>query len=207
MMSIENFLFGDVGDGIAQLVERERVSVVEVRTQGAGAGAGVVWRPDGTIVTNHHVVPRDRVEVRLLDGRAFPATVVGRDPSNDLAVLTLGAGGQGERLLPSGTIGDARELRVGELVLALGHPFGLRHALTIGVVSAGLTPAGTRGGREMVRADVLLGPGNSGGPLLDSRGRVVGINSMVVGGLALAVPSHLADRLVRSAVAGEARAA
>jgi serine protease Do len=207
MMSIENFLFGDVGDGIAQLVERERVSVVEVRTQGAGAGAGVIWRPDGTIVTNHHVVPRDRVEVRLLDGRAFPATVVGRDPSNDLAVLTLGAGGQGESLLPSGTIGDARELRVGELVLALGHPFGLRHALTIGVVSAGLTPAGTRGGREMVRADVLLGPGNSGGPLLDSRGRVVGINSMVVGGLALAVPSHLADRLVRSAVAGEARAA
>jgi serine protease Do len=141
------------------------------------------------VVTNHHVVPRERAEVILADGRQFEGAVVARDAENDLAVLDVAAVG-----LAAAEIGDASRLRAGELVVAVGHPFGVRGAVTIGVVG-GVVPAGA-GGRELIRADVLLGPGNSGGPLADARGRVVGINAMVAGGLALAVPSYLVDRLV-----------
>jgi S1-C subfamily serine protease len=175
------------------------MGVVEVRTRGAGAGAGTIWRPDGTIVTNHHVVPGDRAQVTLADGRTVPARVTARDPYDDLAVLEIDANGGG---LPALAAGDARALRAGELVLAVGHPFGVRGAVTIGIVSRPLAsgrPSGRSrrdGGRELLRADVLLGPGNSGGPLVDARGRVVGINAMVHGGLALAVPAHVAERLI-----------
>jgi S1-C subfamily serine protease len=195
-----------IGAAVSDVVERVRPSVVEIRTRGAGAGAGTIWRPQGTIVTNHHVVPHDRARVALADGRTFDAAVVARDPFNDLAVLQVEADD-----LPAAAIGDARTLRVGELVLAVGHPFGVRGALTVGVVNQVLPrrrpdwdPAGGSGGawgswrswRELVLADVLLGPGNSGGPLTDASGRVVGINAMVHGGLALAVPAHVAEALV-----------
>jgi len=182
---------GQLGAATAELVEQVRVGVAEVRTRGGGAGAGTIWRRDGTIVTNHHVVPRDEAHVTLADGRSFAGAVVARDPRNDLAVVKVTATD-----LPAVTIGDARKLRVGELVLAVGHPFGLRGAATIGVVSSPHEPGEPRQSRELVRADVLLGPGNSGGPLTDARGRVVGINAMVTGGLALAVPSHVAERLL-----------
>ena len=184
-----------LGSAAEEVAARVRTSVAEVRTRGAGTGAGTIWRRDGMVVTNHHVVARDRAEVVLADGRAFAATVRARDPRNDLAVLQVDA-----RDLPAAPVGDARRLRPGELVLAVGHPFGVTGALTIGVVHQAL-PArgyqyGEQGQRELVQADVLLGPGNSGGPLVDAVGRVVGINAMVYGGLALAVPSHLASRLV-----------
>jgi serine protease Do len=192
-MAVSTQNSGDLGEAAAAVAERVCLSVVEVRLPGRGVGAGTVWRPDGTILTNHHVVPGERAEVRLAGGRIFPAYVVARDPQNDLAVLRVPASD-----LPAATIGDARALRVGELVLAVGHPFGLRGAVTVGVVSETLwqDPGGSR---ELIRADVLLGPGNSGGPLTDALGRVVGINAMVGGGLALAVPSHLADRLLERA--------
>ena len=181
-------VLGDVGAAAAEVAERVQASVVEVRTR-SGAGAGTIWRADGRIVTNHHVMWRDRAEVVLPGGRVLTATVEARDPRNDLAVLRVEASG-----LPAAEIGDARRLRPGELVLAVGHPFGVRRALTVGVVHQPLVASDGR--RELVRADVLLGPGNSGGPLTDARGRVVGINAMVHGGLALAVPSHLASRLI-----------
>jgi serine protease Do len=187
---------GDVGAAAAAVAERVCASVAEVRSRGRGGGAGTVWRSDGTIVTNHHVVMGDRAEVTLADGRRFDADVVARDPRNDLARLKISA-----LDLPAVAVGDARTLRVGELVLAVGHPFGIRGAVTIGVVSSALPQAGSAQARELLRADVLLGPGNSGGPLTDARGRVVGINAMVAGGLALAVPSHLVERLV----AGQSR--
>jgi serine protease Do len=124
-----------------------------------------------------------------------------RDTRNDLAALKAPS-----QELPAATIGDARTLRVGELVLAVGHPFGIRSSLTVGVVSGALPQpdAASRGQvrtplRQLIRADVLLGPGNSGGPLLNARGQVVGINAMVMGGLALAVPSHLVERLLADA--------
>ena len=193
---------GSVEGAVARLAEALRASVVEVRTPGAGHGAGTIWRSDGTIVTNHHVVPGDRAEVVLSDGRRLPAVVVGRDPRNDLAVLEVAAGG-----LPAVTVGDAAGLRCGELVVAVGHPFGIRGAVTLGVVSAALPPRPVPlPVRELIRADVLLGPGNSGGPLADARGRVVGINAMVAGGLALAVPARLVERLL-AAIEAARRAA
>ncbi len=175
---------------LADVAERVRAGVVEVRTANHGGGAGTIWRTDGIILTNHHVAPRDHAEVRLADGRELSATVVARDADNDVAALKVAATG-----LPAVERRDAATLRPGELVLAVGHPFGVRHAVSVGVVSAAPAP-GSQEQRELIRADVLLGPGNSGGPLADVRGRVVGLNAMVMGGLALAVPGHIAERLL-----------
>ena len=176
---------------LAEAAARLRSSVAEVKSGGHGHGAGTVWRREGTIVTNHHVVAGERAEVVLADGRAFPATVSARDIQNDLAVLSIPATG-----LPAVTVGDARAARPGELVLAIGHPFGVRGALAVGVVGHAHQAPGEGRERELVVADLPLRPGNSGGPLADALGRVLGINAMVAGGLALAVPSHLVERLL-----------
>ncbi len=177
--------------GVVTLAQRLRASVVEVRAHASAVGAGTIWRSDGTILTNHHVVPRDQAEVIISDGRAAAAMVIARDPDNDLAALKIDLDH-----LAAPEVRDARTLRVGELVLAIGHPYGMRGAVTLGVVSKPVGSMDGRGGRALVVADVLLGPGNSGGPLADAQGRVVGINAMVAGGLGLAVPSHLVERLL-----------
>jgi serine protease Do len=176
---------------MATLVERVREGVVEVRSQRHGGGAGTTWDGSGSVVTNNHVVPHESAEVTLADGRSAVAPVVARDPHNDLAVLRVPL-----PALPALPVGDARALRPGELVFAVGHPFGVNRAVTVGVVSKALSRNG--GQRELIRANVQIGPGNSGGPLADARGHVVGINAMVSGGLALAVPAHLVERLVAS---------
>ena len=150
---------------------------------GASVGAGVIWHPDGLILTNAHVA-RDDVAVVLADGCARPARLVARDPARDLAALVVDAHG-----LAAAEIGESAALRVGELVLAVGNPFGLARALSAGLVHA-------VDGR-VVQADLRLAPGNSGGPLADARGRVVGLNTMVAGGLAIAVPSEVARGFVR----------
>jgi S1-C subfamily serine protease len=168
-------------------------SVVEVRA-GSGVGAGTIWRSHGLIVTNDHVVPHDRAEIRLADGRSAIGHVVARDLRNDLAVVSVGLGG-----LP---VADTRTepVRTGELVLAIGHPFGVRYAVAFGIVStAAVEIEGIE--RPLIRADVAIGPGNSGGPLVDAGGRVIGINAMIGGGLALAVPSRQAEGLVRAVLA------
>jgi serine protease Do len=150
---------------------------------GAPVGAGVIWHPDGLILTNAHVA-RDDVSVILADGRSCPARLVARDPDRDLAALVVDARG-----LPAAEIGASSALRVGELVLAVGNPFGLVRALSAGLVHAV--------DRRAIQADLRLAPGNSGGPLADARGRVVGLNTMIVGGLAIAVPSEVARDFVR----------
>jgi serine protease Do len=180
----------DFNAGVAAIAERLRPVVVEVRTNGYGGAAGIIWRSDGTIVTNHHVAPGERADVRLTDGRSFAGTVATRDPANDLAVVNIPASG-----LPTADIGDARALRPGAIVVAVGHPFGVRGAVTVGVVHEALARSHGQG-RELVQADVRLAPGNSGGPLADACGRVVGVNAMVGGGLGLAVPSHVVERLL-----------
>ena len=181
-------LTGALGADATSIARDLAAGVVMVRTRG-GFGAGTVWRPDGTIVTNHHVAPRETAEVAGRDGQFIPARAVARDEANDLAVLRADH--------PIGSpvsVGDARRLRPGELVLALGHPAGVRWAVSVGVVS--IAPPDRPDERELIRSDVVLGPGNSGGPLADAHGRVVGINAMIGGGMGLAVPSHLVERLI-----------
>jgi serine protease Do len=184
---------GVAGD-LATVAERLRRSTVEVRVRHAGgAGSGVVWHPDGLVVTNAHVARADAATVETSDGRTLEARVVRRDPRRDLAALRVEADN-----LPVAAIADAGALRVGELVVALGHPYGVVGALSVGIVhavGAGGAP-GALGGLRWVQADVRLAPGNSGGPLADARGRVVGVNAMIVRGLALAVPSDEVERFL-----------
>jgi serine protease Do len=180
-------------EDFAGMAERLRRSTVHVRSGRAGAGSGVIWRPDGLIVTNAHVVRRDPAVVELADGRELEAHVTDADPRRDLASLTVDA-----RDLPAVTVGDSDDLRVGQLVVAVGNPLGLSGALTTGILHA-IAPRDESDRQTWVQADVRLAPGNSGGPLADVLGRVIGINSMVAGGLGLAVPSNAVTRFLQGA--------
>ena len=182
-------------DAFVAMAEQLRRSTVQVRGRGPGGGSGVIWQPDGVIITNAHVVRGPQAFVELADGRTFAATVTARDERRDLAALKVDATD-----LPAGIIGDSDALRVGALVLAVGNPLGLTGALTTGVVHAAATADSPRG-YGWVQADVRLAPGNSGGPLADATGRVIGINSMIAGGLALAVPSNAVARFLRGTAA------
>ena len=189
----------DLSGELAALANQVRVGVVQV-ADGRGAGSGTIWREDGLIVTNYHVAPGERARVTLADGRALPARAVNGLPERDLAVLQVEATG-----LPSLPVGDSAALRIGELLLAVGHPLGVPRAVSLGIFSGvgpieGQGGEGGRGGRhfqEALLADIELRPGNSGGPLLNARGEVVGINAMVLGPrTALAVPSATVVRLL-----------
>jgi serine protease Do len=189
----------EVSQELAEVAERLRRSTVlvrEPRGHGAGGGSGVIWQSDGLVVTNAHVARGRRAGVELWDGRRLDAAVEARDPQRDVAVLRAEARG-----LPAAEIRDSNGLRPGELVLAVGNPLGMVGALSTGIISAvavGRGPGDESPWRGWIQADVRLAPGNSGGPLADAGGRVVGINSMVAGGLALAVPSNaVADLLGR----------
>lgn len=175
-----------VGDGLRQ-------RVVEIGS-GRGFGAGTIWDSAGLIVTNHHVASADIVRVGFDDGTVTEGRVLARDLHNDLAVLKVDRNG-----LPAVERRNGRPPRVGELVMALGHPHGLSGAVAFGVLLTADTRTGD-GRRALIRADVGLAPGNSGGPLADAAGRVIGINAMVGGGLALAVPAQLAENLVQAVV-------
>lgn len=176
---------------LAAVAERLCCSTVQVLSGKGGVGSGVIWHPDGLIITNAHVASGSRATIKLLDGRVFEAAVTIRDPVCDLAALKIEAVD-----LPVANVGDSDALRIGELVLAIGNPLGLFGALTTGIISRnGFIEASTS--QRWVMADVRLSPGNSGGPLADAQGRVIGINSMIVGGLALAVPSNAVESFLR----------
>jgi len=186
--------------GFGDVAERLRRSTVQVtlggRARERGSGSGVIWTSDGLIITNAHVARGgQRARVELWDGRAFDAQVGAPDTRRDLATLRIPTRG-----LPAATAGDSSTLRPGELVLAVGNPLGFIGAWTTGVVHAH-GPLRGLGRQVWVQAAVRLAPGNSGGPLADAQGRVIGINTMVVsGGLALAIPSNaVADFLKRGA--------
>jgi serine protease Do len=175
-----------------EIAERLRRSTVQVFAHGHdGGGSGVIWSSDGRVVTNAHVARAAQSEVVLWDGRRLPARLVSRDTRRDLAVLKVE-----ETDLPAATAGDSDGLRPGELVIAIGSPLGFAGALSTGVIHS---VGAIRGmGRERwIGANVRLAPGNSGGPLADARGRVIGINTAIVNGLGVAVPSNAAVEFLR----------
>ena len=192
-------------EAVVSVVDAVGPSVVSVRTNarsgrraGAGAGSGVIIASDGYVLTNSHVVHgAGDLEVSLTDGRRFAATLTGDDPATDLAVIRVDA-----PALPAAHFGRSARLRVGQLVIAIGNPFGFESTVSAGVVSAlGRSLRSTTGRLidNIIQTDVALNPGNSGGPLVDSRGRVVGINSAVFAmaqGISFAVPIDTATWVV-----------
>jgi serine protease Do len=170
--------------GFGEIAEKLRRSTVVVHAGERGNGSGVIWSADGVIVTNAHVARTSQMRVQLWDGREFDAALVSRDTRRDLAELRVSAAN-----LPAACVADSSQVRPGELAIAIGNPLGFVGALTTGVIQA-VGPLRPFGSQPWVQADVRLAPGNSGGPLADARGRVIGINTMVAGRLALAVPSN-----------------
>lgn len=177
---------------------------------GEGAGSGFVIAPDGFVLTNNHVVEKtNAVEVHLTDGGAYPAQIVGTDPATDLAVVRVGTNG-----LPAAELGDSDSLRVGQLTIAIGNPLGFQSTVSTGVISALGRTLRSQSGRlieNIIQTDVALNPGNSGGPLVDSRGRVIGINSAMIfmaQGISFAIPVNTAKWVVSELVThGEVRRA
>jgi S1-C subfamily serine protease len=167
-----------------------------------GAGSGVIITPDGFVLTNNHVVEdSSSLEVSLTDGRSFAAQVIGADPATDLAVIRIS-----DSSLPAAELGDSEGLRVGQLVIAIGNPLGFQSTVSAGVISALGRSLRSQTGRlidNVIQTDVALNPGNSGGPLVDSRGRVIGINTAMIfmaQGISFAIPINTARWIVSELV-------
>lgn len=164
----------------------------------SGVGTGLILSPDGYIVTNSHVASAVKAyELTLRDGTSLKAELIGKDPHTDLALLRASGSG-----LPHAQLRDSRQLRVGQLVVAIGSPFGFQSTVTTGVVSALGRTMRAQSGRvieNIIQTDAALNPGNSGGPLVDTRGQVVGVNTAIIAmaqGICFAVPSSTAQRVV-----------
>ncbi|MEO8540050.1 MAG: trypsin-like peptidase domain-containing protein [bacterium] len=197
-MTATGLLTSAFSDETTALAARLDQVLVTVRSD-AGGGSGTAWSEDGLIVTNHHVVPGDRATVVLADGSEHDAVVEDRDPDHDLALLRIKA------TLTPATPGDSHAVRPGSLVFAIGNPWGQRGTLTSGIVFArgASNDENTVHIADVIRADLTLAPGNSGGPMVNAAGEVVGINSMIAGGMAVAIPSHSVVEFVGRSEPGE----
>jgi serine protease Do len=176
-----------MSSAMAAIVERVQRSLVQISNGRQGTGAGVLWPPEGLIVTNAHVVRRHTPRVTLADGHPLPTQVLSTDAKHDLAVLSTSTHG-----LPAIDLRTSWPLRPGEWVLACGHPWGVAGATTVGmVIDTGVPPELPRVPGELIQVSLHLRPGHSGGPLVDGHGRLVGINTMMAGpevGLAIPLP-------------------
>ena len=167
----------------SQLAETLQRSIVQIQNRRHGSGSGVIWNADGLIITNSHVVRGQSAAIALSDGRMFQATVMARNPARDLAALQIDASN-----LPAIDIGTCS--RVGELVFAVGNPRGSLGAVTTGILH--------KLGSTWIHADVKLAPGNSGGALTNAQGQVIGINTMILNGCGLAIPSQAVEKFLQS---------
>ena len=194
LSSIEN-----VGDEIASYANRAVDSMVSLHARGRRIGTGTIWHEEGFIITNAHVADFDRaLGVTLQDGRDASARIIGMDREQDVAVLSIDA-----ENLPTVEIGDSRKLRPGEFVFSMGFPWGIPDGLTAGVVITigKWIENGNRSNRDWLIASLRLRPGHSGGPMLDSHGRLVGINTMMHGPyVGAAVPSHVVKASLKKIV-------
>lgn len=189
---------------IINIVRRISPAVVAVKTYDKsgdedGVGSGVIVTSNGDVLTNNHVITGSaKIVVTLADGRDLTAKSLGGDPSIDLAVLKIAANN-----LPVASIGDSDNLQVGQIAIAIGNPYGFERTVTVGVISAlrRTIPDGDESLKNLIQTDARIFPGNSGGPLLDSSGNVIGVNTAVVGGrvgvLGFAIPINTAQDIMR----------
>ncbi len=190
-----------VGPSVVSIGVRRTAQGPDVQGE-EGAGSGVVITPDGFVLTNNHVVAQaSEVSVTLTDGRTLPAQTIGSDPATDLAVVRVVANG-----LPTAQLGDSDALRVGQLAIAIGNPFGFQSTVSTGVISAlGRSLRGQSGRliENIIQTDLPLNPGNSGGPLVDSRRRIIGINTAIIAlaqGISFAIPVNTVKWVVSELV-------